>query len=182
MMAMARKAGAFVLLVGILGLYASLGDAASLRIGDMKLDCANLELDRQVVTAKGKASLVSPEASIKGQTIRLDLAKTKDGKLIVVKGTATGDVVIKAKQTDKATKTTRDVDATAQTATMVRAEDTIVLTGHVVVKVTDPGLAEPAVLTGETVTISLKDNKMRVEGPPGKHAELILTPKEAEKE
>lgn len=179
-MDIARKAWPVVLLVGMLGLCASRSGAVTLRIGDTKLDCADLELDGQVVTARGNASLVSPEASIKAQTIRLDLARSKDGKLMVVKGTATGGVVVKAKQTDKKTKTTRDVNATAQTAVMEQGKDTVVLTGNVVVKVTDPGLAEPAVLTGENATVFLKDQKIRVLGSTAKRAEATLMPKEEE--
>jgi len=200
-MAIARKAGAVALLVGILGLYTSFGRAESLALGMMTLAGKVLELDDLTIIATGNASFVSssPDTpmkagttrleSIKAESIRLDLIKGKDGKLALGKALVTGGVIIKAKradrktgQTDGSATTVRDILATAQTATLEQGQDAVVLRGGVVVKVTDPKLAGPiARLTGETVTISLKDNKMRVEGPPGKHAELILTPEEAEK-
>ena len=61
---------------------------------------------------------------------------------------------------------------------MVKGENTVVLSGDVEVKVTDPELAEPAVLTGETVTIFLKERRIQAQRSGDKPAELIITPKQ----
>ena len=57
--------------------------------------------------------------------------------------------------------------------------DTVVLSGTALVKVTEPGRPEPvAVITGDSVTFSLLENRIRVVGQSGKPAELTFTPKE----
>jgi len=161
----------------MIGAWMGIGAAESFAVGVMKLSGSFIEIDQRVITAKGKAVFASPDAQIKAEVIRLDLAKGKDGKLAFAKGTASGGVIIDAKQTDKASKTTRDIHATGQTATMVQGENTVVLTGSVEVKVTDPELAEPAVLTGEKVTIYLKERKIQAQRDGGKPAELTVAPK-----
>jgi lipopolysaccharide export system protein LptA len=177
------------------------GWAESLALGKATVSARVLEWDGQTISAKGAASLViTPPStplklgqvrleSMKAETIALDLVRNQTKKLVMQTATASGDVVIKAKRADQETDQAgkqvtvmRDVCATAQTASMPQTQDVVKLAGDVTVKITEPGVVEPiAVITGETVTVSLKDNKIRVEGPPGKPAQFVVTPKEGEK-
>lgn len=175
--------------------------AESFAIGKATVSARVLEWDGQRISAKGSASLIMAPSNIalkagqvrlesmKAETITLDLVRDQTKKLVMQTAAATGGVVIKAKRADqetdqngKAVPVMRDLSATAQTASMPQTQDVVKLAGDVTVKITEPGVAEPiAVITGETVTVSLKDNKIRVEGPPGKPAQFVVTPKEGEK-
>jgi len=106
--------------------------------------------------------------------------KRKGG--VFAKGFAQGNVSIHAKQMDKATGEFRLVDATSDSAVLVQGQNTIVLTGSVVVKLTDPErLDSPGVFSGDTVTVYLNANKISVKGNEGKPAELTITPREKSK-
>lgn len=148
--------------------------------GGAKLTASTLELNENTVIAKGNASLSTREASIKANTIRLSLEKGKGGKLGLSKALATGRVVINASQVDAATKARRTVDATAENASMAQDADTVLLTGKVFVKVSDPQFAEPATIAGERVVVYLKERKIQVEGGSNKSAEINVTPREGE--
>jgi hypothetical protein len=63
---------------------------------------------------------------------------------------------------------------------MIQGADTVLLTGRVSVKVTDPQFTEPATIAGERVVIYLKDRKIQVEGKSDKAAEINVTPREGE--
>jgi lipopolysaccharide transport protein LptA len=147
-------------------------------IGGMTLKAVSFEMDENLVIAKGKASLTSKEASVKADEIRIYLEKGKSNKLVLSKATATGNVVIHARQTDQATKTSRVVDATAKSATLVQGSDSLELTGNVLVKVTDPQLEKPAEVSGDKVTVYLQKLKIRVDGTSDKQAEIDVTPVE----
>lgn len=192
---------AIAVVIAALGSYVILTVAESFPVGKMVLSGQVLELDNLTVMAKGDAGFVSSASdanipagtmrlkSISADTIRMDLARDKSKKLIPKEASATGGVVMKAKRADvekgddgKQITVLRDVIATAQSA-VTEGQDKIVLRGNVVVKVVEPGIAEPiAMLTGETVSVSLKDNKITVAGNPGKRAEITVTPKESEKQ
>ena len=196
---MKRIAAAVVITIA-LGLYVGLAGAANLPIGKATLSGTVLDWDGDTITAKGNASfvLVSPRTplkagsmrleSMKAETITLSLTTEKNRRQTLKEASAAGGVIIKAKRADQETDGTgelvtvvRDVIATARAATLMQAQDAVKLTGSVVVKVMEPGVAEPvAVLAGETVTFFLKENKIRVEGQPDKPAEFTVTPKEDE--
>lgn len=188
-------------LAAALGLYVGLSSADSYAVGKVALKGAVLEYDGLAITAKGSASLLSlaPDSpieagtmrleSLDAESIRLDLTRDKNRELAVEKAAATGGVILKARRADKETTqagavvtVVRGLRATGQTATLVQGQDVVVLKGDVIVRVTEPGTAEPiAVLTGDTATVSLKENKIRIEGSSGRPAEFVVTPKEEEK-
>ncbi len=174
---MKRLIAVLIVLVSM-GFYCGLTRAESFAVSGVKLAASTIDLDATSITAKGKASLISPRASVKANTIKLELMKGKDNKLVLEKATATGGVEIHASQIDKSTDTSRTIVATGDTATMVQSEDTLVLTGNVEVKVTDPQLAEPATLAGDKVTIFLKKSKIQVQRSSDKQSEITVTPKE----
>ncbi|MHB1001602.1 MAG: LPS export ABC transporter periplasmic protein LptC [Armatimonadota bacterium] len=162
----------------VLAMYVQLGSTDSYAIGQMKLSGTVIDIEQKVITASGKAKLTAPNAVISADNIRLDLAGKGGG---VTKGTATGNVVIHAKQIDK-TNGTRTVDATSQTAVMIQGQNNIVLRGNVVVKMTDPEqLGEPGTLTSDVVTVFLNENRIRAESVTDKQPELVVTPKEKSK-
>ena len=193
---MKRIAG---LLAAALGLGISvIGMAGSFAIGKTTLSGTVLDWNGQTITAQGNASFTAAPSktplrvgtmrleSIRANTITLTLTSGKSQTL--KEASATGGVVIRAKRADQETTQSgavtvmRDVYATAQTAVMPQTQAVVKLTGNVTVKVTEPGVAEPiAVLSGEVVTVSLKDNKIRVQGQANKPAEFTVTPKEGQK-
>ena len=193
---MKRFAGVLVVLL-ILGM-AVVGTAASFAIGKTTLSGTVLDWNGQTITAKGNASFTTAPSktplkvgtmrleSIRANTITVTLTSGKSQAL--KEASATGGVVIRGKRADQETTQSgtmtvlRDVYATADTAVMLQTQDVVKLTGNVMVKVTEPGVAEPiAMLSGNIVTVSLKDNKIRVEGQANKPAEFTVTPKEGQK-
>lgn len=154
-------------------------NADNMTIGQIKLSAPDIIIETKSLTATGKATLVSPGASIKADSIRIDLQNKGGG---FSKGTAEGSVVIHAKQMDKTTGAYRIVDATSESAVMTQGQNSIVLKGSVVVKLTDPEqLDTPGVFSGDTVTVYLNESKIRVQGSQDKPAELNITPKEKPK-
>ncbi|MHB1459523.1 MAG: LptA/OstA family protein [Armatimonadota bacterium] len=172
----------FIILVSLIAqifLCAVWSSADNMTIGQIKLSAVDIVIETTTITATGKAALSSPGASIKANNILIDLQNKGGG---FSKGTAHGNVVIHAKQMDKATGAYRLVDATSETAVMAQGQNNIVLTGNVIIKLTDPErLDSPGVFTGETVTVYLNANKIRVQGSQDKPAELNITPKEKPK-
>ena len=181
----------------ILGM-AVIGAAGSFAIGKTSLSGTVLDWNGQTITAKGSAYFTTAQSttplragtmrleSIRANTIALTLTSGKSQSL--KEASATGGVAIRAKRADQETTQSgtvtvlRDVYATADSAVLPQTQDIIKLTGNVTVKVTEPGVAEPiALLSGEVVTVSLKDNKIRVEGQANKPAEFTVTPKEKKK-
>lgn len=178
-----------------MGAYVILGSAASIAVGRMSLRGMTIEYDEsQIVTVTGKASFVAPGSgdipvgkmrldSLAAQTISVELGKGADKKLSAKKASAIGGVTIKARRANKTDdgtgKTIQNVYATAQSAVMETSKDEVVLSGSVVVKLTEPGDSEPmGMLTGDRVVFSLKDNKIRIEGQSDRPADITFTPKE----
>lgn len=177
--------------------FSIFGSADSFALGKMTLSGKTIEYANQTVTVAGKASFtsISPQGTVKPGTMRLDamradsirvdLVKDKGGKLSPDKAVATGDVFVKAKRADIVAgqgSVLRDVHATAKSATFDSGLATVVLTGSAEIKILEAGAKEPiAVLSGDKVTISLKDNKMRVEGQSEKPAEITYTQSDKEK-
>ena len=180
-------------------LCAAWSQAESLAVGKATLSAPVLDWDGQTITAKGGASFVTTSnaalkpggvrlESLKADAIVLQLAQQKGKKLGMKSASATGGVVMKAKRSDQETtpdgKTVtimRDVLATAKSATLPETQDAVTLRGNVVIRITEPGVVEPyALITGETVVVSLKDNRIHIEGPQGGQAEITVTPKEGE--
>lgn len=192
---------AFAAIFTALGIYAIIGSADSMAVGKAKLAAHVLEYNGQSISAQGNASLtMSPSSaplalgqsrleSLTAQTITIDLVQDKNRKMAMKTAIATGGVVIHAKRADKDTDPSgkpvtiiRDIHATAKTAEMPQTQDVVRLSGDVLVKITEPNVAEPvATISGETVLMSLKDNKIRIEGQGEKLAEFSVTPKEGEK-
>ena len=193
-----RKIAAVLVLIGALALYVGLCGADSYAVGKMNLSGPVLEIDNDGITASGGANFVSTVTtgpmkpgtmrvdSLRAEKIRLDLARDKKGRQALKQATATGNVVIKGKRAEqsadeagKPITTIQDFVATADNVNMPEGQDIVVLTGNVLVKVTEPGVPEPIwTLDGKKATFSLKDNKMRIEGDAGKPAALTVTPKE----
>ena len=178
-----KKVIAIILFVVALCVFVVIGSAqSSFAYGDFKLlgGEAEVGLTEIIVRHVGKhrAKLIAPGASIEAELIKGNLKTGKDGELALVKGVASGGVVIHAKQVDSSTKTYRIIDAVAQEATMIQGENTIVLTGNVSAKVTDPQFSQPATLSGDRVTIFLKENKVLVRGSDDKPAEITASPRE----
>jgi lipopolysaccharide export system protein LptA len=127
--------------------------------------------------------------ALSANKINVQLVKDAKGSQSPSKAHATGGVAIKARRADRVTSESgqiktilRDVRATAKEASLVQSEDQVVLTGDVIVTITEPGVEEPlAVITGDKVTVFLKENRFRVEGQSGKQAEMSVTTKEGEK-
>lgn len=171
-----RKVVISASVIVILLLFAVMSGADNFAIGQIRLSAVDIVIETTTVTAAGKAALASPGASIKADNIRIDLQNKGGG---FSKGTAEGSVVIHAKQMDKVTGSFRLVDATSATAVMTQGQNNIVLKGNVVIKLTDPErLDSPGVFSGDTVTVYLNENKIRVQGSSEKPAELTITPKE----
>ena len=194
---MRRIAGVLAVIAG-LGLYAVVGSAGSFAIGKTSLSGTVLDWNGQTITAKGNASFTTAPSKtpLRAGTMRLESIKANTITVTLTSGkfqslkeaSAVGGVIIRAKRADQETTQSgavtvlRDVYATAVSAVLPQTQDVIKLTGNVTVKVTEPGVAEPiAVLSGEIVTVSLKDNKIRVEGQADKPAEFTVTPKEEKK-
>lgn len=193
-----KRIAVVLALMAALGLYINVIGADSFAFGKIKLSGTVLELDNQNVTAKGNANFISnlPAGqmkagtmrvnSLKADTIQLDLTRGADKKQILKGATATGNVVIKGKRAEqsvdesgKKTVTIQDVLATAQSAVLVQDKQEVVLTGNVVVKITEPGVTEPIVDSKcDTATFYLKENKLSLKADPGKQAEITVTPKE----
>ena len=200
-----KRIAAILILVALVGLCVGRGSVsaatAKIRLTGKTIDLSSkiIEISNQAFTLEGKAHLAVTYASttIKTGTMRLEsmsaekidveLARDAKGGQSPSKVAAIGGVIMKAKRADEEANRTdgpvtifRDVHATAQTATTESLEN-LVLKGNVVVKIMEPGIAEPvAVISGETVRVSLKDNKIRVEGQSDKPAELTVTSKEGE--
>ena len=193
-----RKVAAAVALIAALGLYVGLGCADSYSLGGTKLSGDSIEIDNLAVIAAGNAKLVCtyPAGAIKAGTMRLDsiqaesirvdLVRGKGKELILKEASATGGAVIQARRADRETNpngqpTTviRSIYATARSAKLLQDRNTVLLTGNVVVKFTEPGKAEPlAAIDGQAVTYFLKENKIQIKGQP---AELTVTSGEEEK-
>lgn len=196
-----RKIHTALFISAVICIFAVIGRADSYSIGKTTLRGDILELDNLVIKAIGNASIVSTGTSsaipagtmrlesLKSAEIRVELTRDKKGEMTTKEAAATGGVSIKAKRADKETDANgksvtiiRDVTATAKTATLVEGQETIALKGNVVVKITEPGQAEPiAVVTGENVMVFLKENRIRVVGGSDKPAELTYTPKEEDR-
>lgn len=193
-----RRASFVVAVMTVLSLYAGTGRAASYSFGKVTLSASVIEWENLLVKATGNARLVSapPDAniaagtmrlsSIEAKEIRVDLLREKGGQVSIKSATASGGVTIKAKradaETDAAGKTVtvvRDVNATAQNAVLSREQDTIVLTGNVIVKIVEPEKPQPfASITGNTVTYYMKENRIQVKGHNGSPAAITVTPAE----
>ncbi|MDH7480730.1 MAG: hypothetical protein QHH26_01980 [Armatimonadota bacterium] len=171
-----RKSAVLVIPAIVLILYAGLIGAESLAIGNIKLSAAVITIEKDLVLATGEPKLQMPDALVTAKTIKISLVKGKDGKLTIGKAIGSGNVIIHARQTDKKTNTSRTVDANAQNAEAI-GDDRIILSGNARVKISDPDLAEPASLSGETITVFLKTSKIEAQQGAGKQAELNLTPK-----
>lgn len=174
--------------------------ANSFAFGKSKLSAKVIELDGQSVSAVGNASLTMTSSgvslklgqvrleSMTAQSINVDLKKDKNKKLAMKSASATGGVVIRAKRADKDTGpdgkpiiVIHDVHASAKSAVMAEGQDYVKLTGDVLVKITEPGVAEPvAEITGEIVTISLTGGKIRIEGQGDKQADVTVSPPQKE--
>jgi len=196
-----RKLALALLLVAALGLYVGLGRAGSYSFGKTALSGDSIELDNLAVTATGSAKLVCAypagdiEAgamrldSIQAESICVDLVRGKGNELILKEASAAGGVVIQARRADRETNpkgqpitVIRSVHATARSAKLLQDRNTVLLTGSVVVKVTEPGKTEPlAAIDGQNVTYLLKENKIQIKGQPGKPAEITVTSGEEEK-
>lgn len=192
---MKRIIAAISILVA-LGVYVVLGGAASFAVGKSSLSARSMDIDSESVVAKGNASLSMSSSgaldigqmkleSMTAQAITIHLQTGKAKKLTMKDAAATGGVSIHAKRADKDTdadgkpiRVIRDIHASAQSATMPESADVVKLTGDVVVKITEPGVAEPiATVTGDVVTVSLKDGKIHIEGQDNKPAEFTVTPR-----
>jgi lipopolysaccharide export system protein LptA len=174
-----------VLIVSLsLGLAGTASAAtAKIRLSDRSVDlsCKTIDISDKLYALEGSARLVTTYTSetVKPGTIRLDsidadrieveMAKDAKGNQSPAKATATGGVEIRAKRAEKKSDssavTVQDIYATGKQATLLQAQDTVVLTGSVVIKITEAGSAAPvAVISGNKITFSLKDNRIRVEG------------------
>lgn len=155
-------------------------NAANYPIGKMKLSAVVIDIANDSISASGKAVLTMPNATISAKNIEVELTGKNRA---FSKGTATGGVVIHAKQVDAKTGATQIIDATSDSAVMVQGENSIVLQGNVSAKITDPQqLTEPATINGpKSLTIFLNQNKIRVEGSEDSPANLTATPKEKSK-
>lgn len=171
----------------------------SVSVGKATLSAPVIDWDGNSIEASGGASFVTTSnaalkpggvrlESLKAESIVLQLGREKGKKLGMKSASAIGGVIMKAKRAEqelapdgKPVTIIRDVQATAKSATLPEAQDAVTLKGNVVIKITEPGVAEPyALVTGETVVFGLKDNRIHVEGPAGKQAEITVTPKEGE--
>ncbi|MHB0912607.1 MAG: LptA/OstA family protein [Armatimonadota bacterium] len=175
---MAIRIVSIVVILAALCACVALCGAESMAVGKMTLAGRTIELVNQTITVQGDASFTSPTGQVKSGTmciesmqaesIHVELAKGK-GEFNVKEALAEGGVSVKAKRGDLADGKTvvRNVLATAGSARLDSATNTIVLTGNAVVKVFEQGIAEPmAVLTGEKMTVTLNENKIKVEGKP----------------
>lgn len=194
---MKRLALVFALMV-LLTLYAGLGRAASYSLGKVTLSASVIEWENLLVKAVGNARLVSSSSqtavpagtmrltSIEAKEIRVDLSRDKGEQVSIKSAAASGGVTIKAKRADaetdaagKSTTVVRDVNATAQSAVLSQGQDTVVLTGNVIVKIIEAGKPEPfASVTGQTVTYFMKENRIQVKGQNGDPAAVTVTPGE----
>lgn len=191
-----KKIIAIISVLAALGIYVTLGGAASFAVGKSTLSARSMDLDAESIVAKGNASLAIPSStsleigqmrleSMTAQAITIHLQSGKGQKMSMKDAIATGGVVIRGKRADKDTdaagkpvRIVRDIYAKAQTASMPESQDVVKLTGDVLVKITEPGMADPvATVSGEVVTISLKDGKIHIEGQDNKPAEFSVTPK-----
>lgn len=149
----------------------------SFAAGDIKLSASSIIIEKQLIKATGSPKLSTPDTSITAKTIELKLARGQTGKLTVTSASAIGGVTIQARQIDKETKASRTVDATAESATFVPEEDKVVLKGNARVKISDPDLEEPAVLTGKVINVYLKAQRIEALGEQQTQAELSVKPK-----
>ncbi|HUV04101.1 MAG TPA: hypothetical protein VMX94_03220 [Armatimonadota bacterium] len=195
-----RRVSAALVLITALGLCAALGRAASYSFGKTTLSAGLIVIDNLTITATGSPKLVcvSPardmEAgtmrldSIRAKSIRVDVIRGKGKDLILKEALATGEVVIEARRADRQTDPSgrpvtviSDVHATAASAKL-QDQNTVLLTGSVVLTVTERGKTEPVwAVQGQSVTYLLKENRIEIKGQDGKPAELTATSGEEEK-
>ena len=200
----------YIALALVAALSAGASWAGNMSVGKTTLSGDKLVLDNapgdggkpiETVKASGHANLISiaPAGQLKPGAMRLDSLKADDIEIVMTRGnkgrmstkraSATGGVVIKAKRMDeedgpngKKVMVLRDVSAVAKSAELPDGVNSLVLTGDVTVKVTDPGNPEPLVhVSGDKVTVDLQTSRITVEGQPGSPAALILSPKEGNK-
>lgn len=177
-----RKIFAFTAITVALCVYAAFTAASGLAIGGIHL-AGDIDIsDDQVELTNGAMLALSgtpwkcqicgktaEDALITAKTIKADLKKTPEKKMVLGKAVATSGVVIHVKQVDKAKKVTRFIHASADKAVFTPAatstdDETIVLTGNAAVKVVDPDLDKPLTTTGSTITVYLNKNKVNVKG------------------
>ncbi len=184
-----KKTLALAAIIGALFVYVGFTSAASMAVGGIRL-AGDMEISDEKIDLTNGATLeltgepwkceicgkTIQDALITAKTISADLKKVEK-KLVIAKATATTDVLIHARQVDKAKKTTRFIHATADKAVFTPAasgdDENIVLTGNAVVKLVDPELEQPATLTGSSVTIYLNKTKISV-----KKGDFSVKPKE----
>lgn len=194
-------AGIIVTILFALTMSPTYADGA-LAIGKMRAlgKNLNLKLKQNIVVLKGNASLVNTATGSKmlpnsmrldamnSDTLKIDLANQKNGSLALRSAVATGGVIVKGKRANLTTGSDgqkqviiQDVLATAQNAEMPEGEDKIILTGNVVLKILDPGVAEPStVVTGAKVVVLLTDAEISVDAPSDGLVEITMTMKEKE--
>jgi len=188
-----RRTGILIAAIAALCACLFLGAARGLAIGgvrlsgDMEISDEKVELtngaEMELSGATWKCEICGKtvkEALITAKKITADLKKSADKKLIVAGAVAGPEVVIHARQVDKAKKSVRLIHATADKAEYTppaspTADETIVLTGSAAVRITDPDLTEPATLTGSSITIYLNRNKISAKG-----GDMRIKPREGE--
>lgn len=166
------------IIIAVMILSAAACLASEITFGDINIDSPDIELSDMLITAK-KATITTSTSKISAGLLRVELTTAKNGEFAVKKSTASDKVKIFVKQTDKTTKTTSTIDATADKVVMITGEDKIILTGNVVVNATYPGISKPIVSKGETVTVYLKERRVHVQGDKDQ-GELTIPPKEVE--
>lgn len=188
-----RRTGILIATIAVLCACLFLGAARGLAIGGIRLS-GDMEIsDEKVELTNGAEMELSgtpwkcevcgktvQEALITAKKITADLKKSADKKLAIAGAVAGPEVVMHARQVDKAKKSVRYIHATADKAEYAppaspAADETIVLTGSAIVKITDPDLAEPATLTGTSITIYLNKNKISAKG-----GDMRIKPREGE--
>ena len=169
-----------LMLTAALLTFTAFSSADSISIGEISLSSPDIEMDELLINAK-KATFTAPDAKIKADNIRVELKTQKNGNITIGKSTASGNVSIEAKQKDKNTKASSTIKAKADKAVMIAGQDTITLTGNVVLDVIYPGFTKPAVIKGDVVTIYLSVRKIHVQGSGDKQSELKAPLKEVEK-
>jgi lipopolysaccharide export system protein LptA len=122
-----------------------------------------------ITTTDGKIRLSASKVSLS-----LSGGKGKGVKAITT-AQATGGVKLFLKQGPGQT-----VEAVSQKAVIVPAQNRADLTGSVRVTQTDPKFARPLVLTGDSVTVYMKEGRIIARSAPGK-SRLSATPKSGEK-
>jgi lipopolysaccharide export system protein LptA len=137
----------------------------------LQADQVRADTRKGVFTATGKPVMKHPQGTLAAEKIWFELQEETNEVRVAH---AEGGVRVHA-----AWKGGRTLEARAERARLLRAENRIVAEGSVAVTLNSPGLETPHRASGEMLEVNLTTSEMRLDRGPGGQAEIVVpyTPK-----